>query len=358
MKGQKWKFLVRMGALLLVLSLYSYGTYQIEQSADSNNYEQKTATYISNKKITRAIPGGVIAGVYAKTDGVLVLEDAKILCDDGTYRNPAQDLLKQGDYIVSCNGTKVKSKEELINLVEQSDGQALNLTIRRNGKKKRVVITPVLQNGNYKIGVWVRDDIAGLGTITFVTEDSQYGALGHCISDMDLGIEIEMNYGSMHNCKLTDIRKGTSKQVGAIIGYIDYDPQNPIASVEENSEHGIFGCLYECPKELKDEDYLPIASKDEIKKGKAYIISDVSGKRKEYEIEIIHINHFSSGKTKNMIFQVTDEKLLETTGGIVQGMSGSPMIQNGKLIGAVTHVFVNESDKGYGIFIEEMLGQQ
>lgn len=358
MKGQKGKFLLSM---LLVCSVL-YGIYYATQWANQTEGEESTGqpasgTVSSLEQITRAVPGGTVCGVYAKTDGVLVLETAKLLCEDGEYACPSEGKLEKGDYILTCNGKELSSKEDLISQVENSQGRQLNLQVKRNEKTITVSITPIQQEGTYKIGAWVRDDMAGLGTITFYTEDGLYGALGHCISDIDLGLEFEVKHGSIHSCKLTDIRKGKANQPGALIGYINYDADKPMGSVEKNTQKGIFGYLYRIPEELKEEEYLPIATREQVYDGEAYLISDISGKRTSYQINITHINHLLKTDSKSFSVEITDPELIELTGGIVQGMSGSPIVQDGRLVGALTHVLTKNPQKGYGILIETMLRQ-
>ncbi len=317
---------------------------------------KKTASLIMNQEnVTRAKPAGIVTGIYAKTNGVLVLEVIDYMDTKQRVKSPATGKLEQGDYIVKCNGKNVNSKEALTKLLDQGKKNEVTLKILHNGAYKDVKIKPVLEEGHYKIGVWVRDDIAGLGTITMYTEQNRFLALGHCISDMDLGVEIDVSKGSIHPCRLTDIRKGKKNQPGALIGYIDYQPDNPIAAIEHNTEQGISGNMLKIPKEMERVDYLPVASKDEISIGKAELINDLSGKRKSYDIEILRINRILPRKSKDFVVKITDKELIKKTGGIVQGMSGSPIIQNGKIIGALTHVFVNDPTKGYGILIENML---
>ncbi|MGN0170532.1 MAG: SpoIVB peptidase S55 domain-containing protein [Lachnospiraceae bacterium] len=358
MKGQKGKFLGRMLLICTIL----YGVFWTAKSINQIEQEDHvgkpaSGTVASLKNITRAIPGGTVCGIYTKTDGVLVLETAKLPDEDGSYQSPAEGKLEKGDYILTCNGVKLESKEDLIQSVEESGGKELVLKVKRKGKIHQVKMKPILRDGSYKIGVWVRDDMAGLGTITFYTKDGLYGALGHCVSDIDLGLEFDIKYGSIHTCKLTDIRQGKANQPGALIGYINYNADKPMGSVEQNSQRGIFGCLYQVPDELQTQEYLPIATRKEVHDGEAYLISDVSGKRTSYKINLTQTNSIFSSGTKNFSVEVTDSDLIELTGGIVQGMSGSPIIQDGKLVGALTHVLTKNPRKGYGILLEEMLQQ-
>ena len=337
-----------------------FGGILLYETMNRNAYIELEPTKNISKSVTgkdaikRAKPAGIVSGIYAKTKGVLVLDVTKLM-GEKEVKSPAEGILQKGDYILACNGQELDSKEELEEMLDKSNGREQEFLIQRNNKEWEVKITPVFHEKHYKIGAWVRDDIAGLGTITLYTEDDEYVALGHCISDMDLGIEMNVSKGSIHSCKLTDIRKGKKNQPGALIGYINYDPEAPLANIEKNSACGICGEAFLIPKELEKEDYLPLGEKDDIHTGNAKLISNLSGKRCWYDVKIMKVNRIFSQKSKDFVVKITDERLLKKTGGIVQGMSGSPIVQDGKIIGALTHVFVNDPTKGYGIFIKEML---
>ena len=201
------------------------------------------------------------------------------------------------------------------------------------------------QDGMYKLGAWVRDDTQGIGTITYVEENGQFGALGHGISDMDTGKVVEIENGSLYETEILGIEKGAVGKPGVMAGVIYYGPGTELGTISSNTDDGIFGTVKP----------LEIGYRQDIQKGPAWIRSDVSGKLWDYEIEIQKVEYNPIQKNKSIVLRVTDETLLRITGGIVQGMSGSPIIQNGKIIGAVTHVFVDDSTCGYGIFIDRML---
>ncbi len=211
------------------------------------------------------------------------------------------------------------------------------------------------QEGVYQIGIWVRDDIAGVGTLTYVNGKGEYGALGHGITDADVGSLIDVHNGSIYETTILEIRKGQRGQPGEMSGMINYKDEYKLGTIKENTSVGIYGTLTNMPEELEDAAAVPVAYKESIKKGPAQIISSVEGSRRAYDIEIQQTDYHSEGNNKGIQFQVTDKKLLKNTGGIIQGMSGSPIIQDGKIIGAVTHVFISDSKMGYGIFIENML---
>jgi stage IV sporulation protein B len=222
----------------------------------------------------------------------------------------------------------------------------------RKGKSVKVKLRPVLDqsDGQYKIGAYIRNNTQGIGTITY-TKGQKFAALGHGVSDIDLGSLLAIQGGEVYKAEIMSIKKGTSGTPGEIVGMIDYNDDNLTGTIEKNTENGIFGTFF---NEQQEEEEIPIALKQEVKTGAAKIISYISGSREEYEIEITNVDKGNHEKLKGMSIKVTDAKLKKLTNGIVQGMSGSPIIQNGKLVGAVTHVFVADPTKGYAIFAETM----
>lgn len=341
-------------AILLAGGVIRYQAREMKRFEAVEKGQTVSKPYYENTPVTRARPAGIVTGIYVKTKGILVLEVTKVWLRD-SYKEPAKGILKKGDYLLSCNGTTLRTKEDLAKELNRGKGKPVKLTIRRGGKKSRVTITPVKQDDTYHIGCWVRDDMAGLGTITLCTPQNTYVALGHCISDMDLNLKVRIRQGSIHPCSLTDIRKGKRNYPGALIGYIDYHPEEPVGTITKNTPNGICGEILKLPKYMEDEEYLPIAKRSQVHPGKAELISDLSGKRRRYSLKILHINHFNRMDSKGFVIEITDKELLSKTGGIVQGMSGSPIIQDGRIVGAVTHVLVHDAKRGYGIFIEDML---
>lgn len=312
--------------------------------------------YVQQEPEKSLIPGGIPVGIYVKTKGVLVIGTSPVTGVVGGSQEPAKYLLKSGDYILSVNGEAVSTKEELMEKVNQYGDEELTLGLDRNGEKIELAMNAVMtQEKSYKIGVWVRDDLAGVGTMTFTDQQGNYGALGHGVSDADTSTLIDMENGLLYRTNIVGIVKGQKGTPGELTGVINYSSQYCLGSVEENTTAGVYGELNEIPQELSDVQELPVGYKQEIELGKAEIICTLEGERKSYEIEITETNFNTSEANKGIQFVVTDEELLDTTGGIVQGMSGSPIVQNGKLIGAVTHVFVQDASKGYGIFAEKML---
>lgn len=305
---------------------------------------------------TGVYAGGTIIGIYTKMSGVLVIGTGKVTLSDGEELSPAENLVKGGDYIVSVNGEAVDEKEKLAELIDTYGGEKEVLGIIRNKEYIEVAAEPVkAENEQYMLGIWVRDDLAGIGTLTYYTEDGEYGALGHPVSDGDTGTQIAIKNGDIYEASIVGIRKGEDGNPGEISGVINYGNAYKVGTIDTNCERGIYGTLNGNQKAYLKDAYMEVAYKQDISLGKAYILSDVSGEIAQYEIEIESLDFSGREANKGILIHVTDEKLLELTGGIVQGMSGSPIIQNGKIIGAVTHVFVKDSTKGYGIFIENML---
>ncbi len=303
-----------------------------------------------------AIPCGSPIGIYLKSDGVMVIGTGRITGPDGMEVEPAFGILKTGDYIEAFNGKPMKTKEDLISAVNDSGGQDSVVTVRRDGEPIDVSVKPIASSdGKYKLGAWVRDDTQGIGTITYVDMNGNFGALGHGISDSDTGDLVETSQGALYSTEIMGIEKGTIGKPGLLSGVIYYGPQSHMGDISQNTNEGIFGTVNQQFKKQLTGEPMEIACRQDVKPGVAYIRSNVSGELEDYEIEIQKVDYNASHKNKSMVIKVTDPRLLELTGGIVQGMSGSPIIQDGKLAGAVTHVFVQDATRGYGILIENML---
>ena len=271
--------------------------------------------------------------------------------------SPALDAgLAEGDIITHIDSGKVNTIEQVIKAVQAHD--ELTVRVRRKGKPMQVKIKTVKckTDSTYKLGIWVRDSIAGIGTMTFYDPENKiFGALGHGISDVDTQELMPLSTGSIMYSTVTDVRMGVSGEPGELRG--EFNLNQDAGSLYANSESGIFGKLTDLSL-VKNNEEMSLASRDEVKAGAATILSNVYGDTvEEYDVEIVKIYSQEDEPSRNMMIKITDEKLLEKTGGIVQGMSGSPILQNGKLVGAVTHVLVNDPKRGYGIFIENMLEQ-
>lgn len=300
--------------------------------------------------------GGMPVGIYAKTKGILVIGMGEVTDWAGVKRSPAKNMIKEGDYIVSVNGTAVEEKEELIKLIHECGEQTEVIGLFRDERFLEVAVDAVLSEQNrYMLGVWVRDDMAGIGTLTFYRSDQSFGALGHPINDGDTGEMLLMEQGKLYQTEIIGIKKGQSGKPGEISGVISYSRDSYLGVIDTNSEIGIYGTLDGNLKNLDVGTYCEIGYKQEIEMGPATILSAVSGELKKYDIVIESVNFGGAEVNKGILLHVTDKELLELTGGIVQGMSGSPILQNDKIIGAVTHVLVNDPTRGYGIFIENML---
>jgi len=302
------------------------------------------------------IPCGNPIGIYVETDGILVLGSGRITGDDGLNYEPISNKLKSGDYILAINGKEMNKKKDLIDEIQKGNGKDVSLLIRRNEDKFTVKISPVKTvSGKYMIGAWIRDNTQGIGTLTFVSTDGQFGALGHGITDIDTGLLMDVRDGSIYAAEIMSIIKGKEGEPGELIGMIRQSDKYKIGSINENTYQGIFGTVGNEYDESLKAEALEIGLKQEVKKGKALIRCTIEDKVSDYDIEIESVDMSNSNHSKGIVIRITDKRLLELTGGIVQGMSGSPIIQNNKIIGAVTHVFIQDSTKGYGTFIENMV---
>jgi len=303
---------------------------------------------VQNFESLKLIPGGMTLGVKLLGDGVAVVGMAKVE-SGGKNCSPAEDAgLAAKDIILKINGTPIKTVAALTKAIENSEGKTLHLVIRRDKQEKVVDLTPVRadSDGKYKSGMWVKDVSSGIGTVTFINpETGEFGALGHGICDKENGALAPSSRGVVTDCVVTGIVKGQKGTPGELRGYLK---SNKIGTLLKNTDCGVFGVLTEFKGEA-----LPLMPSNQVKVGKAVLRTALDGEEPtDYEIEITELGR---GTTKCFTVKVTDPRLLEKTGGIVQGMSGSPIIQDGKLIGAVTHVMINEPTTGYGIFIENML---
>lgn len=311
---------------------------------------KKVDIKISDEKTV--IPCGTPFGVKLYTRGVVVISMEDIVVD-GKYMNPAKDAgIQVGDIILSANGIETDTNEQLSEIVSNSKGKSVRLKIRRDNVIFTTKLSPVLCGASqYKIGIWVRDSSAGIGTMTFYDEDTAcFAGLGHGICDSDSGTILPLLSGDIVTAEINGLTKSTTGSAGSLRGYFADDTS--IGTILTNSERGVFGKAEKAPI---DNAEIPIAWKQNIHTGEAKILSTIDGSEpKYYSIWIESVSRNDSQETKNMVIHVTDDKLLDTAGGIVQGMSGSPIIQDEKLVGAVTHVFVNDPTRGYAIFAENM----
>ncbi len=301
---------------------------------------------LQKTKAPLLIAGGNPVGLKVLTEGILVVK----------VQNPSPAYsvgICGGDNIVSANGEKISSSARLSQIINQSKGGEVTLEVLRDGKEKTFKIVPEYSQNDdaYKAGIWIKDSSAGVGTLTFINpKTGAFGALGHPISDCDTGTLLPLGKGEIVDAVITGCERGESGAPGELFG--SFASGLTRGKIVKNCEQGVFGIT----SVKNSAEAIPIAFRSEVKVGKATILTTVEGSTpKEYEIEIEKIVQSKSARSKNMVVRVTDPDLLEITGGIVQGMSGSPIIQDGKLVGAVTHVFVSDPTRGYGIFIEDML---
>lgn len=299
---------------------------------------------------------GAPVGIYMETDGVLIIDAGEIQMPDGSLQTPAENIVKAGDYIHKVDGQELEDKQELMDLVAGSGGEDMVLEVWRQGEAVDLKLTPVqAADGSFKLGIWVRDNIQGIGTLTYVEEDGSFGALGHGISDVDVGEIMQVGGGELYQTDILSVVKGQNGVPGELKGVIRYYPEELIGEIRKNSGVGIYGTLSDQGLSTLPLRQVEIGRKQEVQEGAATILCMAGGTLEEYEIQITDIHWDQQDTNKCFTIQVTDPELLELTGGIVQGMSGSPILQNGRLIGAVTHVFVSEASSGYGVFIENMM---
>ena len=298
------------------------------------------------------VPGGNPFGIKLLMEGVMVVGMGEIKTGSGMECPASECGIEEGDVILSIDGQKLSSNSDITRIVSRSEGKPLEIVYTDNGKEKVSMITPVYSVSEccYKAGVWVRDSTAGIGTVTFYEpETDRFAGLGHPVCDSDTGEIVPISSGEAAQVEITGVIKGKSGEPGELKG--SFISRRTSGVIRTNNKYGVFGELF---SGVPQSEGIPMALRQEVKTGKAsiYTTIDESGPH-EYEIEIEKID-CKSNDTKNMTIKVTDSRLLEKTGGIVQGMSGSPIIQNGKLVGAVTHVFVSDPQRGYGIFAENM----
>jgi len=354
-------------------SLKDQQVYSMDQPLSLQSVEQGDASlylklfgFIPIKQIKvkveppkKLYPGGHSIGVSLYTRGALVVGTAEVVDDKGVVHYPAMDAgIIPGDVIERVNGIPIKNAAHLAELVNKQKEKGLDLEVRRGQFLFETHIVPAQDkhDSKYRLGMWVRDSTAGVGTLTFYDPDTgSFGALGHAITDVDTGSLLPVKDGEIMESRIIDVKQGKKGSPGELKGVFT-EKQNVIGSILKNTQHGIYGKMHKNIPDFYFSEPIPICYQHDIKPGPALILSTVDEEGiKAFSIEILKVNRQSEPNSKGMIIQITDPELLKRTGGIVQGMSGSPIIQDGKLVGAVTHVFVNDPRKGYGIFIEWML---
>lgn len=307
----------------------------------------------------RYFAGGETLGFSLQSKGVILIGGNYILSSNGIERPFENSGLRSGDVITHIDGVEINSVEDISNILRDFDGDSVSLKVKRNGEIFDVKIKPALDSltNTYKLGLWVKEDAVGIGTLTFINATSKrFGSLGHSINDSETNEIIDVSGGNIYESKILGIKKGKSGKAGELMG--TFSRENVIGSVDKNCEYGVYGFVDDVKALTVNKTSIEVGGRLSAKPGKAQILSSLDGENVEaYNIEIIKTNFQSSCNEKSMVIRATDENLIKKTGGIVQGMSGSPIIQDGKLIGAVTHVFVNDATKGFGIYIDWMLEQ-
>ncbi len=316
---------------------------------------KKVEVQVSPEK--RLIPGGSALGVAMRTEGVLVVGTS----DLSQHASPASlSGIKPGDVLRRVDGVDIVSAQQLTELIARLGEKPLPVEYQRNGTVMTTTMTPRMDasTGTVRMGAWVRDSTAGVGTLSFYDpETGRYAALGHAITDGDTGQVLTVGQGQILKADVVAVQKGVKGTPGELKGSFLMDPQT-LGDIRRNSTLGIYGTMQSAPANPIYPDGLPIGLRSGVHEGPATILSTVDGTgMQEFTVEITRVNVQNAPAPKSMVIKVTDPRLLETTGGIVQGMSGSPIIQDGRIIGAVTHVFVSDPTQGYGLYVDWMLGE-
>ena len=321
------------------------------------NSKELTTLHKEKRKNIEVYPGGISIGVKINNKGALVVGYSDISTYDGLSESPGKIAgIELGDIIEEVNGENIETCSDLISKVKSCRNDELTVKILRGNSEITKKVPLIKEDNEYKIGLWVRDSTAGIGTLTFYDKDSKtFGALGHPITDGDTNVSFNIKSGTLLRSSILSIKKGERGNPGEIKGLFINENES-IGTIEKNTSSGIYG---DGLTELINPNFnkaMTVAYRDEIKEGHAQIITTVEDDgAKAYDIEILKLLPQDEPGSKSMIIKIVDPVLLEKTGGIVQGMSGSPIIQNGQIIGAVTHVLINKPDVGYGIYIEWML---
>lgn len=299
--------------------------------------------YIARAEGESVYIGGYPIGISLDIGGLLIESVTGVETEYGTAY---VDELQQGDIIKKINGTSVRTVNEMQGLLLND---TVTMELWRDGSEISVEVKPIVEaySATPRLGVKIKEKIYGVGTVTFVRENGDYAALGHEIYDSDVDVHIPFAGGNIHACKILGVKRGKKGEAGAILASVI--PEKVYGTITCNNSFGIAG---KYTSELHSKDKIEVASRSEVKPGAAQIRTTVEGRAEYYDIEIIKASKQNGKREKGLVFRVTDERLLDVTGGVVRGMSGSPIIQNGKLVGAVTHVFLNDFTKGYGVYAD------
>ena len=301
--------------------------------------------------------GGIPLGFSLKTKGVIVVGENTVQTENGIKTTIKNKPIKSGDVLYKINDIIIEDIDQIPEILSENDGERAVLTLLRDDKNIEIEVVPELDVSadTYKLGLWVRDDASGVGTLTFVnSQNNRYGALGHPITDFETGIEVPVLEGKIYKCSLIGITKGEKGKPGEL-RCLFMQGNNYKGTVDTNCSYGVYGDATNLEGLIDTNLSVEVGSRMCVKPGKAKLVSSVSGVREEYDIEIIKASYQPKSSDKSMVIRVTDSRLLALTGGIVQGMSGSPILQDGKLVGAVTHVFLSDPTKGYAVYVDWML---
>ena len=335
-------------AVLTVLCAIALGSGDMYAADTKDEATAKTAA--TKEKVWIS---GETVGVYLQTKGVLVADIGTVNGDAGKNSTPAEHIARAGDYIRRIGKEDVRTKQQLIELMRKNHGEKVSLSVVRGGETIEYALQPAAdREGSYKLGLWVQDDLQGIGTLTFVRKDGSFGALGHGISDSGSGGLLQVEKGQLYKAGILEVQKGKSGTPGELRGSIYYADSELLGTISANTGCGIFGRMKtkaSCSREV------PVAGRSEVHAGEAQICCNTGDGVQMYNVQIDSVRRQTKDKNKSFEICVTDKTLLAKTGGIVQGMSGAPILQDGQLIGAVTHVFVNDPKRGYGVFAEDMM---
>jgi stage IV sporulation protein B len=319
-------------------------------------------TIKANTEHISVYAGGIPVGFSLNSDGVIVMGSSFVLTKEGSINTLQNSTLKNGDIIKQIGGEEVKKIGDIKDIInrEENKDKELKIVAKRKDKNIETTIKPALdlQSKTYKLGLWVKDDASGIGTLTYVRADNnRFGALGHAISDIDTKLPFNVDTGEMYHCSIIGLNKGVKGKPGEIKGLF-LQGRNCLGTVDKNNNFGVFGVINLNSDILEKKELLEAGGRLTARPGKAKIRVSVDGNTThDYDIEIIKTNYQANSNEKSMVIRVTDEALLKLTGGIIQGMSGSPIIQNNKVVGAVTHVFVSDPTKGFGVYLDWMFNQ-
>lgn len=339
--------------MLATLKVLGLESGQAKASSAKEMPAAAAASLSAQELEDRVIPLGKAFGIKLYTDGVIVASLSDIYTDTGTCCPAREAGLRPGDYLLEANGVQLPSNGVLAKVIGRSQGESITFRVRRGDEDFDAVVKPVYGEGAFKTGMWVRDSAAGVGTLTFYDPASGgFAGLGHGICDADAGSVMALRVGEPAEITLCGIVKGLPDEPGQLRGY--FSSEEPIGQLLDNNETGVYGTLNEAPQ----GELVEVLERDEVSPGQVQLLVSIDETGpKLYEGEIVQVQN-ADQPTRNLVVKVTDSRLLEATGGIVQGMSGAPILQDGKLAGAVTHVFTDDPTMGYGIFARTMVEQE